>query len=175
MIRMGFASGFIKIYAATEHGSREFSKDVASGENGMSSEISIVEFKSRLAVLCLSGGGRGLSRKWRDQQILFKSTTLLLEPNQDYTESDLNECLEKWLSQVGQTVELDHVTLRRYLVDAGYLTRDPAGRHYRMVPEPSPGLFEAGIAEIDPMAVIEEASQEAEQRKWDYLKTQVKD
>jgi hypothetical protein len=38
----------------------------------MESKISIAEFKDRLEVLCLRGGGRGFPRQQRDQQILFK-------------------------------------------------------------------------------------------------------
>ncbi len=137
--------------------------------------ISIAEFKNRLAVLCLSGGGRGFPRKHRNQQILFKSMALMLETNQDYTEGELNECLQEWLSQVGKTIELDHVTLRRHLVDAGYIPRDLAGKRYRVVPEQPSGLFEAGIAEVDPVTIVEAASQEAEEQKREYLKKHARD
>lgn len=135
----------------------------------MASIIRITEFKSRLAALCLRGGGRGFPRKQRDQHILFKSIILISETGRDYTEAELNERLIKWLSQVGRTVEIDHVSLRRYLVDAGYVTRDRAGRRYRIDSEQSIGLFEAGIEQINPLAVVEEAYQDAQERKREYL------
>jgi hypothetical protein len=135
----------------------------------MASKIRTAEFKIRLAMLCLKGGGRGVPRKHRDQHILFKSITLMLETKRDYTEDELNECLVKWLSQMGRTIEIDHVSLRRYLVDAGHLTRDKAGRSYRVDPEQTVGLFEAGIDEINPVAVVEEAYRDAEDRKRKYL------
>jgi hypothetical protein len=135
----------------------------------VASKIRIAEFKNRLAVLCLRGGGAGFPRKQRDQYILFKSITLMLETERDYTEAELNEGLVKWLSQVGRTVEVDHVSLRRYLVDAGYITRDRAGRRYRVNRKQTAGLFEAGIEEINPVAVVEEAYREAEERKRKYL------
>ena len=93
----------------------------------------------------------------------------MLEARRDYTQSELKACLAKWLSQVGRTVEIDHVSLRRYLVDAGYLTRDTAGRSYRVDPEQTRGLFEAGIEAIDPVALVEEAYQDAAERKREYL------
>jgi hypothetical protein len=135
----------------------------------MASKIRTAEFKNRLAVLCLRGGGGGFPRKQRDQYILFKSVTLMLETKRDYTEAELNECLAKWLSQVGRTVEVGQVRLRRYGVDAGYLTRDRAGRRYRVNPDQRAGLFEAGIEEINPVAVVEEAYREAAERNREYL------
>jgi hypothetical protein len=138
-------------------------------DNDSSSIISVVEFKERLGALCQKSGGRGFPRKPRDQHILFKSMTLMLEPGRDYTEKEVNEGLAKWLDEVGQAVELDHVTLRRYLVDAGYLIRDAAGRSYRVEPESSGTLFEMGIQEINPVAVVEEAYRRTEERKRDYL------
>jgi hypothetical protein len=135
----------------------------------MLSKISIAEFKDRLEVLCLRGGGQGFPRKQRDQHILFKSIILMLETRRDYTENEVNECLAKWLSEVGQAIEIDHVSLRRYLVDAGYLTRDAAGRSYRVDPEQTAELFEAGIEEINLMDIVAEASKRTEKRKREYL------
>lgn len=135
----------------------------------MASKIGIAEFKNRLAALCLRGGGRGLPRKPRDQHILFKSITLMLETKRHYAEDELNERLLRWLSQVGRTIEIDHVSLRRYLVDAGYLIRDTAGRSYRVDSEQTVGLFEADIQDINPEAVVEEAYRDTEERKQEYL------
>ena len=84
----------------------------------MTSKIRTAEFKNRLAVLCLRGRGGGFPRKHRDQHILFKSITLMLETKRDYSETEVNECLAIWLSHVGRSIEIDHVSLRRYLVDA---------------------------------------------------------
>jgi hypothetical protein len=93
----------------------------------------------------------------------------MLDTKRDYTEGEINECLAKWLSQVGRTVEVDHISLRRYLVDAGFLTRDTAGRSYRADPEQTAGLFEVGIEGINPVAVVEEAYRDAEERERAYL------
>lgn len=141
----------------------------------MSALISIAEFKDRLAALCLKGGRRGFPRKPRDQHILFKSIILRLEPPRTYTEAELNEELRQWLSQVGQTLELDHVSLRRYLVDAGYLIRDGAGRSYQVALAQTDGVFEPDVEALNPVVVLAEAARQIEAQKQAYLSQREKD
>jgi hypothetical protein len=135
------------------------------------SKITAGEFKRRLEALCLSPGGRGLPRKRRDWDILFKSITLALEPGQDYSEKEINRVVEEWLSDNGQAIEIDHVTLRRHLVDAGYLIRDLVGMSYRVGIEAMADLFEPATDTVDAVAVIEEARRRKEQRKRQYLES----
>ncbi len=135
------------------------------------SKITADEFEHRLEALCLSPGGRGLPRKRRDWDILFKSITLALEPGRDYSEKEVNQVVEEWLADIGQAIEIDHVTLRRHLVDTGYLVRDLAGRSYRVGLETIANLFEPATEEVDPVAVITEARRRREQRKRQYLES----
>jgi hypothetical protein len=135
------------------------------------SKITADEFKRRLEALCLSPGGRGLPRKRRDWDILFKSITLALEPGRDYSEKEVNQIVEEWLADIGQAIEIDHVTLRRHLVDTGYLIRDLAGTSYRVGFEAMADLFEPATDTVDPLAVIEEARRRKEQRKRQYLES----
>lgn len=51
-------------------------------------------------------------------------------PNQIYAEVDVNEILKRW-----HTFD-DWALLRRELVDRGYLSRDAAGREYRVASLP---------------------------------------
>jgi hypothetical protein len=134
-------------------------------------KITADEFKQRLEALCLSAGGRGLPRRRRDWDILFKSITLALEPVRDYSEKEVNQVVEEWLSGIGQAIEIDYVTLRRHLVDAGYLVRDLAGTSYRVGLEAMADLFEPAIDTVDPAAVIEEARSRKEQKKRQYLES----
>ncbi len=133
------------------------------------SKITADEFKHRLEALCLSPGGRGLPKRRRDWDILFKSITLALEPGRDYSEKEVNQVVEEWLADIGQAIEIDHVTLRRHLVDTGYLVRDLAGTSYRVGLEAMADLFEPAADTVDPAAVIEEARSRKEQRKRQYL------
>ena len=132
--------------------------------------ISAEEFERRLAVLCLRGGGAGLPRKRRDRHILWKSMILILGRDQEHPQRAINEALRRWLGDVGVTIEIDHVSLRRHLVDEGYLIRDTAGHAYR-VGAPTAGdiRFAASVDRVDPIQVIRDARREAERRKREYL------
>ncbi len=132
-------------------------------------KITADEFRQRLEALLLSPGGRGLPRKRRDWDILFKSITLALEAGRDYSEKEVNQVMEEWLDGVGQAIEIDYVTLRRHLVDAGYLIRDLAGTSYRVGLEAMVELFEPAADAVNPAAVVEEARSRKEQKKRQYL------
>jgi hypothetical protein len=110
-----------------------------------------------------------LPKKHSDQHILFKSIVLMLDTERDYSESELNQAIEHWLEHVGQAIEIDHVTLRRHLVDEGYLIRDRAGVSYSVDAEARGELFAPGINAIDPIAVLEEAKKRIEERKRRYM------
>ncbi|RKX26884.1 MAG: hypothetical protein DRP47_07490 [Candidatus Zixiibacteriota bacterium] len=133
------------------------------------SKINVDEFEKRLEALCLKKGGRGLPRKRQDQHILFKSIALILEPHRDYSESELNEVLKQWLAKIGQKIEIDHVTLRRHLVDEGYISRDRAGMLYKVNDAKMADLFEPETNAINPAKVIEKALKRKEQKKRQYL------
>ncbi len=128
--------------------------------------ITRAEFERRLVALCLSGGAPGMPRRPRDRRILLRSVVLGWHPGGSLTEPEINELLSLWLAGPGRTLELDHVSLRRELVDAGFLVRDAAGEAYRLRPE---GLgaapFTADVAGVDPEAVLEAARAEAEARR----------
>lgn len=78
------------------------------------------------------------------------------------TERQLNELLKAELAGAVAFLDTDHVELRRWLVDAGWLTRDGFGREYRRV-----GLdaLSAGQREVaDALAAIDPATWVAEVR-----------
>lgn len=113
--------------------------------------------------------GKGFPRKRRQQHVLLKSVVLLLEPEQDYSEHQINDTLQKWLDTIGKSLEIDRVSLRRRLVDEGYLVRDRAGRIYRVNEGNMDSLFEQGINAVNPVAVIEEAERRRVLRKREFL------
>ena len=67
-----------------------------------------------------------------------------------YNESEINERLKNWLQTVGAMLEVDHVELRRWLVDLAILARDAYGHVYTVAPVP-PHLMnmEADTLQID--------------------------
>jgi len=54
-------------------------------------------------------------------------------PAAPMSERDVNEALKAQLAGVANFLDTDHVELRRWLVDAGWLTRDGFGREYQRV------------------------------------------
>jgi len=137
-------------------------------------KIDAAEFKKRLEVLCLKGGGLGLPGKDRDQHILFKSMVLGLNAQRGYSEKEINAALEQWLTNIGRAIDIDHVTLRRYLVDEEYLLRDSAGSVYRVNDKNGAERFEQEIDSLAPRAIIEDAMKRREQRRLEYARKQGK-
>ena len=115
--------------------------------------ITVEEFLERL---CRLGGERRrpLPRKQRDRQILIKSILLQLDSARSYSEPEINEILKLWNSRVAPGIETDHVTLRRLLVDQGWLERTADGRSYRMGFPPRPPAFELEIDDLDLPATL---------------------
>ncbi|MHB9031940.1 MAG: DUF2087 domain-containing protein [Anaerolineae bacterium] len=125
--------------------------------------LELTEFSSRFPALVLSCNG-ALPNKPRDRQILFAGAVLGLQAGRTYSESQVNAHLLAWTEAFGARFNLDAVSLRRELVEAGYLARDSAGRAYRLAPEP-PYVIAAPEG-IDLEALVEaERSAREERRK----------
>jgi hypothetical protein len=85
----------------------------------------------RLRALSSGGVGPGLPRRRADRWILLAAAARAL-PTGELAERALNQHLKAWLSDAGPRVVLDHVSLRRALVDEGFVERDSAGARYRV-------------------------------------------
>jgi hypothetical protein len=126
-------------------------------------------FTRRLGDLCLRSGLSGLPRDEISRHVLFTSMVAGLPVDAPLDQSVVNERLTHWIDTSG-IQELDHVTLRRYLVDAGYLSRRADGSGYRVAVAP-PGRppCEAGVADVDLAAVLAARREEVARRKAEYL------
>ncbi|MGH7724697.1 MAG: DUF2087 domain-containing protein [Candidatus Eiseniibacteriota bacterium] len=89
------------------------------------------EYESRLTALRKSGAGTGLPKKQKDRWILLHALSRGLAIGEPCSERAVNDHVRAWLSGPGARIELDHVSLRRALVDEGFLERDGAGASYR--------------------------------------------
>ena len=128
--------------------------------------ITVAEFEDRLAALCLDGPGSAFPRRDRDRQILYRSIVQSLEVRKNYSEPMMNAALQQWLSSIGTNMNIDHVTLRRYLVDEAYLVRDLKGSVYSVnLPGRGRIEFEQAVADIDSMTVIQDAKARVAARK----------
>jgi len=65
-----------------------------------------------------------------DRALVLALAACAIEPGRSLREDEVNRRLSDWLADVGAMVQTDHVELRRWLVDAGYLARDGWGYAY---------------------------------------------
>ena len=132
------------------------------------SHIEASEFQRRFASLII--GGRDFPKKHLDRHILLISATLMLEPQRQYSESELNAELSRWAARFGSQMNLDYATLRRYLVDERYIKRDTAGEVYELVTKGLPYTFDRSIETLDLEALIEEERAARDLRKQKYMR-----
>ena len=111
--------------------------------------ITLDEFVERLIRLGADRGPRGLPRKRRDRQIIMKSILLTLDSGRSYSETEINDLLRAWNTEVAPAIQTDHVTLRRLLIDWGHLERTADGRAYRVGFPPGPIAFDLEVDDVD--------------------------
>jgi len=83
----------------------------------------------RMRALCQGGVGPGLPRRTKDRWILLFGAVQCVG-DAPLAEAELNARLRAWLEALGPRVALDHVSLRRALVDDGFVARTPDGGAY---------------------------------------------
>ena len=130
------------------------------------------EFSKRLTDLCVKSGISGLPRKRRDRQILLKSVTLTLDRTADYTEQEINQKLTDWLGEIGTSLRLDHVELRRRLVDEENLGRARDGSRYWVAVSSRRHIpFDPDIEATDVRRLVQEGRTEIESRRRSYFQS----
>ena len=88
-------------------------------------------YEARLRALLKSGFGAGLPRRELDRMILLHAVAGEFDPAEPLAEKPLTERIAAWLKTTGANLSTDEVTLRRALVDHGFLERDGRGLSYR--------------------------------------------
>ena len=84
----------------------------------------------RLAALVVKDGvSLGLLAE-ADRALVLALAATAIEAGREHREADMNRILEAWLDGPGAMLRTDHVELRRWLVDAGFVSRDGFGRAY---------------------------------------------
>ena len=94
-----------------------------------------------------------------DQALVAQLAAARFEPGREYRENEVNDELKAWLETFSAPYGIDHVTLRRHLVDSRLLMRDKIGATYRL------DAAQLERLEVDPVKVLEEARREREARK----------
>lgn len=131
------------------------------------SQISATESLRRFLALVLNQ--TGLPKKRADLHLLLYSATLNLQPAKGYSEKEINEQLQMWCLNFGNHMGLDHVSLRRALVDEGFLHRDPSGNQYTLDLRSTLSQFDPEIRALDLVKYLKDAIAEKERRKKEYL------
>src|ERR1700752_2979074 len=70
-----------------------------------------------------------------DQQLLVTLAAARFHPGKTYRESEVNETLKAWIDTFCEPYGIDHVTLRRMLVDSRLLEPTTSGSTYRINPQ----------------------------------------
>ncbi len=101
-----------------------------------------------------------------DLDLLLLSLRREFVVTRTYTEREVNELVSHWLESVGAMLEIDHVELRRWLVDLAMLSRDVYGHAYSVAPV-SPRLLklESEIAHIDFSLEFADANAQESQKR----------
>jgi hypothetical protein len=131
-------------------------------------------FIKRLGDLCLRSGLSGFPAGREEQHILMKSAVLGLDPSGTYTEREIDSKLQFWISEIVELKGIDHVTMRRCLIDAGYLARNKEGTCYQISAAQQPYSFESDIEQLDIATEIQNERDRIALRKKEYLERQIK-
>jgi len=108
-----------------------------------------------------------------DFALMLAAAAQSFAPATVYTEREVNGRLRAMLAGVGLMLAVDHVELRRWLVDTGVLTRDGFGRAYTPgVPSPAIAVAIEALAGHDLDAIArtarerDAARREARRSQW---------
>jgi hypothetical protein len=102
----------------------------------------------------------------RDFALLLASAACAFAPGETYSERDVNERLEAWLAGAGAMLAVDHVELRRWLVDNQVLARDGYGREYTLgAPREEILAAMASFADRDLATLVRSAREEDAARR----------
>jgi len=96
-----------------------------------------------------------------DVELLLQLAAARFESGRTYGEKDVNESLREWLADLSAPYGIDHVSLRRELVDARLLVRDTSGSEYRL----NPRRLRRDVPDAAPAAILAEIREARAERK----------
>ena len=115
--------------------------------------------------LVANGPVEGWPGREGDQRLLKGLAACRFVPGESYTEKQASDRLREWLAGFCTARGLDHVTMRRELVDAGLLVRDKAGQSYAVNGARVGDFIAEDARMLDPATVLEAVRLERESRK----------
>ena len=106
-----------------------------------------------------------------DFALVLAAAGCVIEPGETLSERDVNERLKSFLEGAGAMLAVDHVELRRWLVDNAVLVRDGFGREYARgqpraeIADAMGELLGADLRKIVGEARTRDASRRAERKR----------
>jgi len=131
----------------------------------------------RFAALSVRSGlslGVLYSSRVADFNLILAAAAKVFTAGRCYAEREVNDVLREWLAHEGSMLAVDHVELRRWLVDCGVLDRDDYGRAYTPgVPAPEIAALVSALSGTDLRALGAAArtrdaqAREERKRQWE--------
>jgi hypothetical protein len=109
--------------------------------------------------LLANGPLTALPKRPADQELLLQLAASRFDARKAYRESEVNGELSRWLETFCSPFGIDHVTMRRLMVDSRLMTRDRAGSSYRV------SVGKTRKLQAEPAQVLAEIRAEREARK----------
>jgi hypothetical protein len=108
-----------------------------------------------------------------DFNLMLAAAARAFAAGRSYAEREVNDVLRDWLAHEGAMLAVDHVELRRWMVDCRVLARDDYGRAYALGgPAPEIAALSAALSGTDLRALAATArardtkAREERKRKW---------
>lgn len=129
------------------------------------SPISRDEAERVLSRIFRAGPLRHLPKSRKDTELLIALAAAYLDPQAVYTEKAINNEIREWMAGFTDSVTMDHVTLRRYMVDYRLVLRDDNGDRYRTNQMVLNAFISADARSIRPIELFRQVQEEREARK----------
>lgn len=116
--------------------------------------------------------------KHEEFQTCLALASLTVASSQILSEKDVNEALKHWLNGAGSILWIDHVELRRTLIDYGFLHRNLAGNEYQrlQLSDDHPAkVYMDVLATLDIDDTTFKIKQQIEQQKLERMNQHMKD
>ena len=123
--------------------------------------------------LLSNGPLTGYPTRRTDEDLLLRMAASRFEFGRSYSEAEVNDILRTWLDTFCAPYGIDHVTMRRRLVDTRFLVRDTAGTEYHLAAAAARELVRDTTLNQDPAHVLEEIRHEREARKRQHVPSDV--
>ncbi|WP_038019553.1 DUF2087 domain-containing protein [Synechococcus sp. PCC 7335] len=123
------------------------------------------QVKKMLSRLLNGGLLNRLPKKFSDTELLMASAASSFSAKQQYSEQEVNDHLVNWLRGFTDPTGLDHVTVRRCLIDLKFLLRNPSGSSYWTNEAKISSVLALEARSIHPRDVLSEIQREREARK----------